>query len=186
MIEQGCKIEFVPDAIVVNSEACSVAGLYNFLVRQYLTVRLHNRVWKHVFLGIMLLGGSVVGGYGLLLLEGGHRVPIIGGIIGVSGMACCQLIVSGYLIRRRKQAMGIQYRRFSFLHGLLLLPAMFCCAVLNMVAALHAMVARRHLWRGITYHFDGDSIVEVVNVEPTGTEHETVNPAELSFSTTQE
>lgn len=164
MIQQDSRIEFVPDCIVVNADTCSFKGLYNFLVRQYLTVRLHNPVWKPVFFGTLVLGVSTLAGYASLLIPGLHRIPIVGGIFGVTATACLQLAVSGFLIRRRKTMAGISYQRFSIKHGLVLLPAMFCCAALNVIAACHAALAKRHTWRGITYGFNGRSLVEIVNV----------------------
>lgn len=164
MLENSRKVTFVPDALVINFEDCSVGSLYNFLVRQYLTVRLHNPRWGFVFWSNMLLGLSILGAYGCLFTPGIHWEPVATGLGLVTFVVCMQLVLSGFLVRRRKLRAGTTLQRFAVWHWLLLFPALFCTNLVNLVAVTHAMVAREHTWRGITYRFGEQSTVQLVDV----------------------
>jgi cellulose synthase/poly-beta-1,6-N-acetylglucosamine synthase-like glycosyltransferase len=170
MLETERKVTFVPDALVINLEDCSVRSLYNFLVRQYLTVGLHNPRWDIIFWSNIILGTSILAAYGFLFTSGIHWEPTAIGLGMVTLGICLQLVVSGFGVRRRKLRAGTTFRRFSVLHWLLLFPALCCTNLLNLAAVLHATFAREHTWRGITYRFGDHSTVELVDVRLPNTE----------------
>ena len=66
--DYGYRMAFAPSLIMVNRENCSVKGLFGFLERQLLSVRLHSPWWWVVVghgvtmtgvLGLCCLGGAV-------------------------------------------------------------------------------------------------------------------------------
>ncbi|MCA9087141.1 MAG: glycosyltransferase family 2 protein [Planctomycetaceae bacterium] len=165
--EQGRPIRFVPAATITNREDCTLSGFYRFLVRQYLTVRLHHPRWDFVFTSNVLLGITTTA-VNLYLLSGAStfRWPVLAGYLIIVIALCIELGTGSYLVRRQKSLAGALVPRFSITHWCVLPAALFVLGHLNLVACLHTLLTRHHVWRGITYRFLGALPVEIIDVQP--------------------
>jgi hypothetical protein len=161
------RVEFVPEATIVNSEDCTVGGFYNFLVRQYLTVRLHNPRWDFVFGSNFLLGFLLIGA-NVYFFTGSDLFwwQIVVGYAMICTAVLIELATGAALVRRQKQLVGVEVPRFTLRHWLMSPVAITLLNHMNFVACLHAQFIRRHEWRGITYRFPGAPAVEIIGVKP--------------------
>ena len=167
VLQNRQRVEFVPEATIVNPEDCTVGGFYNFLVRQYLTVRLHNPRWDFVFgsnflLGFLLIGANVYFCTGADLFWW----QIVVGYAMICMAVLIELATGAALVRRQKQLVGVEVPRFTLRHWLMSPVAITLLNHMNFVACLHAQFIRRHEWRGITYRFPGAPVVEIIGVKP--------------------
>ncbi len=90
----GYRIAFSPPLVMVNRETCSVKGVFGFLERQLLTVRLHNPWWWAVVghgvattaaLGLSCLLGTVAAATASWSRRGLDRHGA-GRLLGVDGL----------------------------------------------------------------------------------------------------
>lgn len=167
VLQNKQRVEFVPEATIVNPEGCTVGGFYNFLVRQYLTVRLHNPRWDFVFgsnflLGFLLIGSNIYFCTGADL----YWWPIAAGYTMICVAVLIELATGSALVRRQKKMVGADIPRFSLRHWLMSPVAITLLNHMNFAACLHAQFIRRHEWRGITYRFSGAPLVEIIGVKP--------------------
>jgi hypothetical protein len=170
VLQNNQRVEFVPEATIVNPEDCTVGGFYNFLVRQYLTVRLHNPRWDFVFGSNFLLGFLLIGA-NLYFCTGAdlYRWPIAVGYAMICVAVLIELGTGSALVRRQKKMVGVDVPEFSLNHWLMSPIAITLLNHMNFVACLHAQFIRRHEWRGITYRFPGVPAVEIIGVKTLAT-----------------
>jgi cellulose synthase/poly-beta-1,6-N-acetylglucosamine synthase-like glycosyltransferase len=166
LLQRSETVQFVPEATIINREDSTVRGFYNFLVRQYLTVRLHNPKWKFVSGSNFLLGFLMIGANLYFLLGGSQYQTVFAlGYLLVFLAISFELSAGCYLVRRQKALAGIHVPRFTVRHWVMTPVAMTLLNYLNMVACVHAQFIQRHEWRGITYRFPGTPTVEIVDVK---------------------
>lgn len=167
VLQNRQRVEFVPEATIVNPEDCTVRGFYNFLVRQYLTVRLHNPRWIFVFGSNFLLGFLLIGA-NIYFCTGADLFwwQIVAGYALICAAVLIELATGSALVRRQKRLVGVDVPRFTFRHWLISPVALTLLNHMNFVACLHAQFIRQHEWRGITYRFPGAPIVEIIGVKP--------------------
>jgi len=163
MRQRGLTHRFVAEATILNTEGITLKGLYNFLVRQHLTTRIGHPQWALIFLHNLLLTGS---------LTAAVVVPWLPGMRPSASVGCAVLLAVGLvhpLLARRRVARSLARRNATLtpltVRQWLVIP--FCAlatAAATFVVNLHAALARRHLWRGVTYSFGGRPPVKVVHV----------------------
>ncbi|MCP4784879.1 MAG: methyltransferase domain-containing protein [Fuerstiella sp.] len=161
--------------IVIDSESDSAQTIVDDFLEQYGAKNVET-----MYLGQrpFSCSGKIAG-----LLRGTESIPAECGVVAVSDgdavlppsclrelVASEQLVLKGFLVRRRTRQAGTTFRRFALSHWLLLFPALFCAKLLNLTAVLHALVAREHTWRGITYRFGAQSTIQLVDVSRANTE----------------
>ncbi|MFO1003193.1 MAG: glycosyltransferase family 2 protein [Planctomycetaceae bacterium] len=170
VLQNRQRVQFVPEATIVNPEDCSVRGFYNFLVRQYLTVRLHNPHWIFVFGSNFLLGFLLIGA-NIYFCTGADFLwwQIVAGYAMICLSVVIELATGAALVRRQKRLAGVDVPRFTVWHWLMSPVALTLLNHMNFVACLHAQFIRRHEWRGITYRFPGAPAVEIIGVKPLAT-----------------
>lgn len=167
VLQNRQRVQFVTEATIVNPENCTIGGFYNFLVRQYLTVRLHNPNWIFVFGSNLLLGFLLIGA-NIYFCTGADLFwwQIVAGYVLISVAVVIELATGAALVRRQKRMVGVEIPRFTAWHWLLSPIALTLLNHMNVVASLHAQFIRRHEWRGITYRFPGAPAVEIIGVKP--------------------
>ncbi len=165
--ERRWRIQFVPEATIVNQETVKVPEFYRFLVRQYLLVRMHHPRWDFILVSNVLLGITTTAAHPFLYTVSGPLWwPAFWGYIIIIVALCIEIGTGSYLVRRRMARNGLQLPKFSFAHWVRLPTALFVLGHLNLVACLHAQFTREHVWRGITYRFRKNLPVEIVDVRP--------------------
>jgi hypothetical protein len=167
VLQNRQPVQFVPEATIVNPEDCTVGGFYNFLVRQYLTVRLHNPHWIFV-LGTNFLLGFLLIGANIYFCTGADLFwwQIVAGYAMICMAVLIELATGSAVVRRQKRMVGVEVARFKLRHWLMSPIALTLLNHMNFVACLHAQFIRRHEWRGITYRFPGAPAVEIIGVKP--------------------
>jgi hypothetical protein len=165
LLQRNLQIRFVPESTVVNQEDCSITGFYNFLVRQYLTVRLHNPRWNLVFgtnlaIGIVMIGGNIYFAMGYQR----YLLPILAGYLIVLSEVIVELVAGTLLVRRQKSRDGLTLPPFRGIFWVMIPIALTLLNHMNPIACIHALLIRTHVWRGITYEFFGDPMVRIIAV----------------------
>lgn len=164
LIEQKERVQFVPKATLVNAEGCTVREFYNFLLRQYLTVRMNNPGWKFVLISNILLGLTAAITNILLLTSIPYRLEIgIGYLLLILALSS-EILIGAYLVRKQKARAGISVPQFTPQHWLLFPVAMVILNYINLAATFHSALTKQHLWRGITYEFPGQHRCHISHV----------------------
>lgn len=166
LLERNLQVRFVPESTVVNHEDCSIASFYNFLVRQYLTVRLHNPRWDFVF-GTNLAIATVMIGANVYFVFGheSYLLPVLAGYLIVLAEVVVELVAGTLLVRHQKSREGISLPRFQGMFWIKIPLALTLLNYMNPVACIHALLIRTHVWRGITYEFFEEPMVRIVGVK---------------------
>tara|TARA_R110002072_G_scaffold302710_2_gene487741 strand:- start:316792 stop:318075 length:1284 start_codon:yes stop_codon:yes gene_type:complete len=152
----GLRLSFVPNAIMVNTEAIGCAQLVRFVQRQLLNARLYHPDWKTIFNhGILstigTAGGLLAMPLALMSLNWAAAgiLATAGAIaIGFSAYFAIRLDLS---IRRILEARNGQQEKSALLRSstrLIFVQALYC------VALLSARRQRTVDWRGIQYDID--------------------------------
>lgn len=168
LLEKKRNIQFVPDAVIVNTEDCTLTGFYRFLLRQYLTVRINNPIWPVVLIANVLLGLTAVLANFLLLIPFQQRTTMSLGYLILIFSLIIELGVGSLLIRRQQSQSGTPIALPSIAHIALFPIALVGLNYLNFFATIHAALTRTHSWRGITYRFPPQGGCELVDVQSLG------------------
>lgn len=164
--ERGEKVEFVPQATIVNREDLSVRGLFNFLTRQMLCVRLHHRKWVWIvgygsllsaLLGVICPIGLLVSGLRWWCLAS----------LGI--MSAALLVTTALQGRAVRQLIAVRKERlieFTPLVVFAMLASFPVTQIVTLLANLRAVGARRITWRGLTYELGNDPIVRLTHEVP--------------------
>ncbi len=169
LLQEGKQIQFIPEATIVNDDHCSFSGFYNFLVRQYLTVRVNNPRWPFLFWSNVLLGMTAGIAFPCVIFNFNNlRLLMSVGCALVIGAIIFEVAVGSTLVRRQKRIAGGGLDRLGVLHWLKLPLALLILCFANFAATLHAALIYQHQWRGITYRFPGRKKCEIIEVQPLG------------------
>ncbi len=164
LIERGERIQFVPAATIVNSESCSLTGFYNFLIRQYLTVRLNNPRWGFVLFSNILLGLTAAVTNVLLITNIPYRLEMGLGYLLLIATLVAEILIGSHLVRKQKLLKGVNIPKFAAKHWLIFPFSLVLLNYMNLCATLHSVFIKQHLWRGITYQFPGQRRCKIVKV----------------------
>lgn len=163
--KNGHKVVFVPQATILNSEDCSVSGFYNFLVRQYLTVRMNNPLWKVVFTGNLALGLSAALANIFLFINGPHWSGLVAGYSLLIVALTVEIFSGISMVRKEKKQKNSEFVEFQMKHWLMFPVVLVALNYINLIASIHAAIVKEHLWRGITYRFSKRNRTEVVSAK---------------------
>ena len=171
LIRQKLRISFVPSAMMVNRETCSIRGFYRFLIRQLLTVRLHNPWWWAVVAHCLLTAtGQLLALAGLIAgMSAGNWAAMAwtgSGLVMYLSAMVLLLSAMEIFVRRIVRARGEAANWISPLTGVRLVLAIPLTQAVYTVGLIHTMFARTHRWRGIVYRFGGNPRVYVTEDLP--------------------
>jgi hypothetical protein len=163
----GYRVAFAPSLMMVNRETCSMKGLFGFLQRQLLCVRLHDPWWWAVVAhgvattAALLLCASLAASAtttGAWTIAGSMGAALAGYWISMALMLMPLEYCARRIVRARgESAAGLGF--WALVRAALTVPlaqAVQCAAIVS------AMFARGHRWRGVRYRFNGASPVQVV------------------------
>ncbi|MCA8988396.1 MAG: hypothetical protein KDA78_12175, partial [Planctomycetaceae bacterium] len=157
-------VRFLPDLIVLNHDDCGLMQLYNFVVRQYLTVRMNNPRWPRVVLYNMFLGLLMTICLPVAWMFPEFASPIY---VGYPILTCSLIMLAIHtqnLVRERvrtnsnKSIFWVTPARFAMF--LVAIPVM---AILNIMATIQSFFTREHVWRGLRYRFGQNPRVLIVS-----------------------
>ena len=152
---------------MVNRETCGVKGVYGFLQRQMLTVRLHN-IWWWAVVGHGLITTGVLAlccltGLAAAVTLQGSAAALIGAAVAAYWAAMLVMVLPlEWCARRVVRARGEAITGFGLRGWLDIALAIPLAQVVHFAALATAAFARTHLWRGVYYRFRGPTAVRVV------------------------
>jgi hypothetical protein len=170
--DMGLRLVRVPNLIVVNRETTYWGAGFRWIVRQLLTVRLHNRNWPliqvHAFATFCCSLALI---FGLLCLGFGNRnlgLAMLGAWVSFQ-------IVNCLLLAAIERAVAARIRRPSTESGLAVerpsrSPLRLACAILLTqwvypVACVVASICRKVYWRGVEYKINRNGSLEMTNYQ---------------------
>ena len=167
--ETGRISRLLEGTYVVISETTSIAGYWNFLVRQMLCVRIHHPRWTPILIHAVLVAVAMlaVGTVGALGSRGDAA-------LAASGLALYAAVLLGLLqaydttLRRTFPDRAALHVPIELPRMLMMVPALALTSVIYPAATIAAACARRHLWRGVEYHLKSGRVVRAVD-RATGT-----------------
>jgi hypothetical protein len=163
----GSKLEYVPDATMVNRESIDLSGCTKFISRQVLNARLYHRSWPaiaaYALLSAVALNGTAVTGVAALSLGHYAEAGALGAAaaVYVAGMAYLLIIIE--LATRQgavKRQEPISKWSWKLAGAGLLTHYVYLTSV---VMALRVKVIE---WRGIKYNLGGPRQVHLVAYSP--------------------
>lgn len=166
-LAHGYRIAFSPTLAMVNRETCAVKGVFGFLQRQMLTVRLHNPWWWAVVghgigttvtlgLSCFLLAAAVV-------TANSSAALWIGTALAAYWASMILMILPlEWSVRRIVRTRGEPVAGLGAVGWLRAIALIPLAQVVHFAAMNTAMFARTHLWRGVQYSFRGPSLVRVI------------------------
>jgi cellulose synthase/poly-beta-1,6-N-acetylglucosamine synthase-like glycosyltransferase len=165
--EHGYRIAFVPSLVMVNRETCDVRGVFGFLQRQMLTVRLHNPWWWAV-VGHGIVTTATWGICGLLAAVaaatgGAGATAWLATELAAYWISMFALLVplewcARRIVRKRGETVAGWGAR-GWLRAAAAIPL---AQIVHFAALAAALFARTHQWRGVRYQFYGASTVRVI------------------------
>jgi hypothetical protein len=164
----GYGIAFSPSLVMVNRETCNVKGVFGFLERQLLTVRLHNPWWwvvvGHGIATTVTLALSCLLGTVAAATAHWNAAAWIGTalstywasmVLMVIPLECCARRI---ILDRGETTTGFGVR--GWLRIAMTIPL---AQVVHFAALATAFFARTHRWRGVRYQFYAPSPVRVID-----------------------
>ena len=163
----GYEIAFSPSLVMVNRETCSVKGVFGFLQRQLLAVRLHNSWWwavvGHGVATTAVLGLSCLIGTVAVATASWNAAAWIGTALAAYWVSMVLLILSlEWCARRIVRERGETITGFGAWGWFCTALAIPLAQVVHFTALVAALFARTHRWRGVRYRFYGLSPVRVI------------------------
>lgn len=167
----GLDLAFVPNAVMVNTEAIGCTGFVKFAQRQMLNTRLYHPAWKRLFMhGVLSMIGTagilVATPVALMTLNWAAAAILAGTIVVATGFSAYFAIRLDSLIRRILKTQSNQQLASalprSFMH-LVLVQVLYCLVLLL------ALRQKTVNWRGIQYDIesvDGDCRVQMREYKP--------------------
>jgi cellulose synthase/poly-beta-1,6-N-acetylglucosamine synthase-like glycosyltransferase len=163
----GYRVAFSPSLVMVNRETCSVGGVFGFLERQLLAVRLHNRWWPAIVgHGLATTGAfSLAGLLAAFGLATGDWSTAVGAGAALAFYWASMVLLllplewcARRIIRDREEPVtGIGTR--GWLLAALVVPL---AQAVHFRAMCVALFAKSHRWRGVKYQLNGASMVRVI------------------------
>jgi hypothetical protein len=163
----GYRIAFAPALVMVNRETCSVRGVFGFLQRQLLAVRLAGSWWWAVVghgvatTAVLVLCGLL----GAVAAATAHwnAAAWIGTALATYWASMVLLIVPlEWCARRVVRQRGETVRGWGAWGWFRIAMAIPLTQGVHFAAMVAAVFARTHRWRGVRYQFDGPSPVRVI------------------------
>ena len=163
----GYRIAFAPPLVMVNRETCSVKGVFGFLQRQLLAVRMHNPWWWAVVghgvattaaLALACLLGTVAAA------TANWTAAAWTGSALVAYWASMVLLIlplewcARRIIRQRGEAIK-GFGSAGWIRAAMAIPL---AQIVHFTALANAFFAHTHRWRGVRYRFNGSSPVRVI------------------------
>jgi len=163
---RGLRVKFVPQATIINRESIQIRSFYNFLVRQLLTVRLHNSRFMIVFLHMFTFGMTLALSFFLMLIPSNFQITLLVGFLALVSTLFLQPLLGHFLVRRAVFPRGEKLNGFSLTSLPWIVVALFLLCFVNLFATIHSFFVRKHAWRGITYKIGGQFPATVLFVQP--------------------
>ena len=164
----GYGIAFAPSLVMVNRESCRVQGVFAFLQRQLLTVRLHNSWWW----AVVGHGIATTAVWGLCCLLGAFAVATArwnaaawtgAALAAYWASMLFMLLPLEWCARRIVRSRGETIRGFGawgWFGAAMVIPL---AQIMHCAALAAALFVRTHRWRGVQYRFHGASPVRVID-----------------------
>jgi cellulose synthase/poly-beta-1,6-N-acetylglucosamine synthase-like glycosyltransferase len=163
----GYRLAFAPSLVMVNRETCNLKGVFGFLERQLLAVRLHNRWWW----AVVGHGAATTAALGLSCLLGAVAAATaswsaaawIGTALAAYWASMVLLVLPlEWCARRIVRQRGETVRGFGAWGWLCTALAIPLAQIVHCAALAAALFARTHRWRGVRYQFNGATPVRVI------------------------
>jgi len=166
-LAHGYQIAFSPSLVMVNRESCSLRGVFGFLERQLLAVRMHNSWWwavvGHGLATTAALGFSCLLGAVAAATSNGSTAAWIGTALAIYWVSMIVLILPlEWCARRILRGRHEPITGFGAWGWLCIAMAIPLAQIVHFAALLAAIFARTHRWRGVLYQFHGPSPVCVI------------------------
>ncbi|MEI8374777.1 MAG: glycosyltransferase family 2 protein [Planctomycetota bacterium] len=163
----GYRIAFSPPLVMVNRESCSLKGVFGFLERQLLAVRLHNSWWwavvGHGVATTTMLGLSCLLGLIAVATDHWSAAAWIGTALATYWASMIVLIIPlEWCARRIVRERGEAITGFGAWGWLRIAMAVPLTQLVHFAALVVAIFARTHRWRGVLYQFCGPTPVRVI------------------------
>jgi cellulose synthase/poly-beta-1,6-N-acetylglucosamine synthase-like glycosyltransferase len=170
----GVKLEFVPEATMINHESISLTSCMRFISRQLLNGRMYHRSWPLVFgfaaaLTVAVTATPVVAA--AALLSGATSLALVAcGALGtyfavMSGLLLWTEFQVRSLAQRRGEAVTPLSWKFFWIGFNLLWTGLFTQIVFP-ICVLRACRVREIEWRGIRYRLRGSRDVRLLEYRP--------------------
>lgn len=171
LVRERLAVAFVPSVMMVNRETCDIRGFFHFLIRQLLTVRLHNPWWWAVVAHGALTTAAQLFATGVVLWSlfaaSWEAATWAGAGLGLYLAAMVLMLASmEVLVQRIVHARGDVTNWISPSTALRIVLAIPLTQAVYAAGLMSAMFARTHQWRGITYRFGGGQKVHVLEDRP--------------------
>jgi cellulose synthase/poly-beta-1,6-N-acetylglucosamine synthase-like glycosyltransferase len=163
----GYRIAFAPSLVMVNRESCSVKGVFGFLQRQLLAVRLHSPWWwavvGHGVATTAVLALSCLLGTVAATTASWTAAVWIGTALAAYWASMVLLVLPlEWCARRIVRTRGESITGLGAWGWLCTATAVPLAQMVHFAALAAALLARTHRWRGVRYQFDGSSPVRVI------------------------
>jgi hypothetical protein len=170
LLAQGFDLEFVPRVMMPNRESCGLPFSFEFIKRQLLWTRLYHPRWDVVLAMSVFTGAVAVLSLALVVWALCSAEWLLAAICGAGIAAyCVQMVLlrnalDTAVCRLSGRPEGAARLRASDWARLVL--AVPLAHVVAAAAAVAALVCRRVLWRGVTYHIRGPWDVKMEHYRP--------------------
>jgi len=163
----GYRIAFSPSLVMVNRETCSVKGVFGFLQRQMLAVRMHHGWWwavvAHGVATTAVLGFSCLLGAVAAATAHWSAAACIGTALAAYWASMVLLILPlEWCARRIVRDRGDTIKGFGAWGWFCAALAIPLTQIVHFAALATAFFARTHRWRGVRYRFNGPTPVRVI------------------------
>ncbi|HVJ85411.1 MAG TPA: glycosyltransferase family 2 protein [Caulifigura sp.] len=164
--DTGRKSRLLGGTYVVNSETTSIAGYWNFLVRQMLCVRIHHPRWTPIFIHSLVLAFStallaaaaVSGGWTAFAI--GLTCEVLYGLVLICLLSLYDLKLRRTYSERQSLQVPVSRRRV-----LMTVPALLFTSVVYPAATITAAWTRKHVWRGVEYHLERGRVITAIDLD---------------------
>jgi cellulose synthase/poly-beta-1,6-N-acetylglucosamine synthase-like glycosyltransferase len=163
----GYQIAFAPNVVMVNRETCSLRGVFGFLQRQMLTVRLHNPWWwavvGHGIATTAVPGVACLLGAMAMATADWSTAARIGTVLAAYWASLVLMLLPlEWCARRIVGNRGETTSGFGAWGWLRTVMAIPLAQIVHFAAMAAAVFARTHHWRGVCYQFSRPSTVRVI------------------------
>jgi hypothetical protein len=163
----GYRVAFAPSLMMVNRETCSVKGVFGFLQRQLLAVRMHNPWWwavvGHGVATTAVLGLSCLLGAVAAATASWTAAAWIGTAVAAYWASMVLLLLPlEWCARRIVRERGETITGLGAWGWFCTAGAVPLAQIVHFAALGAALIARTHRWRGVCYQFHGPSPVRVI------------------------
>lgn len=167
----GLRLAFVPSLMMVNREACDLAGYYRWVRRQLLTARLYHPAWlavagHGVLTTVMPLLAVGVAIFAWPLQNQTAALVAVGGLLFYQVAITLALLPMEFAVRRIASARGEPTQWLGVRRVWKACLAVLVTQVIYAVALYSATRIRRVDWRGVWYQIDGPRSIRLVEYEP--------------------